>query len=479
MSRTYGVLLALAACGGASPPAVEALPSPLPAVDADDTRFDGAEVRATRTGDGWEERTTRPPPPPPGSGPVIGSFDGEGFGLSGIGMGGGGLSGAVGGVAGLGASGSGLGYGASGGRVGAKPGFAREQVAQSLRAGSTDDNAAYGAWLETLATWGARADLRGRFQPMEVGGQQPIRVRDAAGRPVPNAALTLRSGERSIALRTYGDGGAWYRPGLASLSGPLQVTASIANHTVSAAWDGQSPLDLALPVAVAVPNRVPVDAVILLDTTGSMQDEIDAIKATLLGVTRDLEALDRPMDLRWGAVLYRDKGDAYLTRRSALTRDVGAFRTALEGVEAGGGGDTPESLNQGLSEAVGRMDWRPEAARVVFLVADAPPHMDYQGDTPYGDTAVLAAARGIRVHSVAASGLDDAGSLVFRQVAQLTRGRFIFIEYGSFEASAADHGVAAPEQGNNLGAILFQQIKAEVDGWGGDAPVAATKVDQR
>jgi len=111
----------------------------------------------------------------------------------------------------------------------------------------------------------------------------------------------------------------------------------------------------------------------------------------------------------------------------------------------------------------------------VFLVADAPPHMDYQGDVPYGDSAALAASQAIRVHSVAASGLDDAGSLVFRQVAQLTRGRFIFIEYGSAAASAADHGVTAPEQSNNLGAILFEQIRAEVDGWGQDRRWEAAK----
>ena len=49
-----------------------------------------------------------------------------------------------------------------------------------------------------------------------------------------------------------------------------------------------------------------------------------------------------------------------------------------------GGGDGPESLNQGLAEAVGRADWREGAAKVMFLIADAQPHMDYDGDG-YGD----------------------------------------------------------------------------------------------
>jgi hypothetical protein len=502
MSRYSALLLGLAACGHAAPTAVDALPgeaatlvgeSAMPAPPSSDS-LAGAPVIAQRTSDGWEERTTRAPVDPAdadrlgmlssagfGSETAAGmAGSGEGWGglgLVGTGVGGGGAAGSGIGIGGLGTRGLGAGrggYGAAAAPSGGKPGFSTpERKLQPLRAGSTDDNAAYPAWLATLSEWSARPDLEGRFQPLDVRAQQPIRVLDAEGRPVPDARVVVQGGQSSLNLRTYGDGAALYRPGLAGLGPTLQVTVTADGQRAASAWDGASPLTLTLPGPARVAARVPVDAVILLDTTGSMQDEIDAIKATLVGVTRDLEALDRPADLRWGAVLYRDKGDDYLTRRSAFTSDVAAFRRALEGVEAGGGGDGPESLNQGLYEAVNRMDWRPDAARVVFLVADAPPHMDYQGDVPYGDSARRAASEGIRVHAVAASGLDDAGSLVFRQVAQLTRGRFIFIEYGSFEASAADHGVTAPVQGNNLGAILFEQVRAEVDAWAGGSRVAS------
>ncbi len=70
------------------------------------------------------------------------------------------------------------------------------------------------------------------------------------------------------------------------------------------------------------------------------------------------------------------------------------------------------------------------------------------------------------MHSVAASGLDGLGTLVFRQVAQLTRGKFVFIEYGSTEQSAASHGVGGNVSSNNLDDILFEQIRDEVAGWG-------------
>ena len=58
------------------------------------------------------------------------------------------------------------------------------------------------------------------------------------------------------------------------------------------------------------------------------------------------------------------------------------------------------------------------------------------------------------------------GTLVFRQSAQFTRGKFIFIEYGSTAASAAQHGVTGQVQSNNLDDIIFRQLSWEVASWG-------------
>ena len=144
-----------------------------------------------------------------------------------------------------------------------------------------------------------------------------------------------------------------------------------------------------------------------------------------------------------------------------------AFNSALQGVSAGGGGDLPEALNQGLERAVEGMQWQPDAAKVVFLICDAPPQMRVKGDVLYGDSALRAVGKGLRIHSVAASGLDPLGTLVLRQLAQLTRGKFIFIEYGGTQATAAKHGIGGAVQGgNNLDDILLAQISAEIDGWG-------------
>lgn len=343
-----------------------------------------------------------------------------------------------------------------------------------LKAGSTDDNADFGAFQEFLGRWTDRSGLDGRYQRVDVRDRAFVSVVDQAGLPLPGAEVTVGLGGTVLQrATTYGDGRAMILPqvslgdaGPLPLSAELDVTVSWGGTSTAAPWFGTDELQVVVRSDGPATGVVPIDVAIVLDTTGSMADEIDRIKGTLLSTTEKIRSLGQEVDLRFGAVLYRDHGDAYVTRTTPFTGDVRAFDAELRGVQAGGGGDTPEALNEGLATAVDDLDWRSGAARVAFVIADAPPHMDYPQDVPYGTTAVSALEQGIRVHTVAASGLDEVGSLVFRQIAQATRGRFIFIEYGSVAASAERHGVADVQlQSNNLDAILFERIKAEVEGW--------------
>jgi hypothetical protein len=296
-----------------------------------------------------------------------------------------------------------------------------------------------------------------------------VRVVDADGSPVPGAVIQLKDSRGRVVQRatTYGDGRAPLYPRLGEAGGAWTVSVTAGGATASSQWTGGE-ATVGLNRVVSSPAAVPVDVAFILDTTGSMGDEIRRIQLTLLQVVDALRQPEQPVDFRFGGVLYRDVGDEYVTRRMAFTPDLSSFDSQLRAVRAGGGGDTPESLNQGLNEAVHALSWRDGAAHVAFLIADAEPHMDYAGDVPYTQGSLDAVARGIRVHAVAASGLTPAGSVVFRQIAQATRGEFIFIEYGGDVAgSAASHGVAAPEQvaSNNLDAILLQRIRTEVQGW--------------
>lgn len=344
-----------------------------------------------------------------------------------------------------------------------------------LRAGSTDDNADLGAFLAYLDARRREEHLRDAWRDLDVRDRHVLRVTDHGGRALPGLRVrVVDEAQDRVVLEgtTYGDGCCHVYP-RQSGAGPASSWLVEVEHdgkVQRTRWPGTATEATFAVERSATPPSSPLalDVVFLIDTTGSMGDEIDRIKSTLLAVTARLRGLANEFSLRYGAVLYRDVGDEYLTQRHAFTADIAAFDAALQGVVAGGGGDGPESLNQGLAVAVGEMDWRLGAARVAFLVADAPPHLDYEGDIDYATTLRRAAAEGIRIHAVAASGLDDAGSLVFRQIAQFTHGEFVFIEYGGdLEASAAQHGVSSVSGANNLDEILFARLQHELTLWSG------------
>ena len=417
-----------------------------------------------------------------------------GLGMRGGGVGGGGLADSAAAPIAEGSSG---GYGRGAGRVAARPKMAADRDERAtyappaqqapLRAGTTDDNADFDDYLSYIQAWQGAESSAGALDRLEVSGQRQIRVVDARGRGLPGAQVSVvhaNSGEAVWTAHTTGEGLAPYYPkltvpGLGQAPGgepeaaELVAVASFNGERAAAAWTpGQTTVELRVPVLPQEPPAVPIDVCFIIDTTGSMSDEIARVQQTLLAVTQRLRA-HGAVDLRYGAVLYRDVGDEYLTLQHPFTSDIRACDNVIQGIRAGGGGDGPESLNQGLAVGIGQMDWRPGAAKVAFLIADAPPHMDYQGDVTYGRAAAGAVYRGVRVHTVAASGLDPAGSAVFRQIAQLTHGRFIFIEYGSTAAAARSHGVTGEVSSNNLDQIIYDRIQAEVTGWrGGDARLA-------
>lgn len=337
-----------------------------------------------------------------------------------------------------------------------------------LKASLTDDNQRFDAFTAYVAD--ARTRLpSGSWQDLPVSQRLPVRVVDSLGAPIPNAVVTLR-GQEDTAWRstTLGNGETTVYPGFLTSGGSssLNATISAAGQTITVALNPAGPTVVELPEPVPSADRMSLDVAFVIDTTGSMGDEIDRIKGTLTSVVARLQELDQPVDLRLGGVLYRDRGDAYVTQRLPFTTDIASFDRTLRSVVADGGGDTPESLNAGLRAAVHDLDWRSEGARVAFLVADAPPHMDYAQDVSYGTSALHALGAGIRVHTVAASGLDSVGSLVFRQIAQLTAGNFIFITYGSTSATAASHGIADRQMpSNNLDQIVYDRIRAEIEGW--------------
>ena len=212
------------------------------------------------------------------------------------------------------------------------------------------------------------------------------------------------------------------------------------------------------------PNQ-PLDVLFLLDSTGSMQDEITRIKDTLLSIASRVDELPSNPRTRFAMVSYRDRGDDYITRLYDFESKVTRFQRRISAVSAAGGGDYPESLNEALHIAVNEADWRTrDTVKIVFLIADAPPHLDYHQDYSYSTDMVTARENAIKIHSVATSGLDDQGEYIFRQIAQQTMGKFLFLLYpdGHRAKLTTPHNVGTNYQPEKLDDLIVRLIKDEL-----------------
>ena len=315
-----------------------------------------------------------------------------------------------------------------------------------VTAGMVDDNADFNEYL-AFRQRHRHLDTRDR----DVSERYRVEVRDSSGRPAADAEVALSWPGAARALRfarTDAAGQVWLHP--KALVAPwqlgrlqqLEVQVRSGDDVVRTTLQrGQkSAVQVSLTGSMARPERTPLDLVFLVDATGSMGDEIAKLRGSLQTIANRVQGLPSRPDLCWGLVAYRDKGDAFITRSHDLTDDLGAFQGHLARLQAGGGGDYPEALNEALHETVHNIHWRGDGtARMVILVGDAPPHLDY-GVPYYDQDSAAALARGIKVHSVGASGLDPKGEAVFRQIAQTTGGRFVFLTYDKARNPASGPG---------------------------------------
>ena len=185
---------------------------------------------------------------------------------------------------------------------------------------------------------------------------------------------------------------------------------------------------------IATTTNVPhtarrVEAVFLLDTTGSMGGLIETAKNKIWSIASTLAQARQGPEVSIGLVAYRDRGDDYVTRVFDLSTDLDRIHTELMTFAAGGGGDTPEAVNQALEAAIGRISWSEDPAtyKVMFLVGDAPPHMDYQGEARYPELLAMASARGIVVNTIQCGAMESTVA-PWQHIAALGQGRYFTVE---------------------------------------------------
>jgi hypothetical protein len=212
----------------------------------------------------------------------------------------------------------------------------------------------------------------------------------------------------------------------------LALSAALAAGARAHEWN--EPNDVA-PPALARHEVAQIEVAFVLDTTGSMSGLIEGAKRKIWSIANQLASAQQKTHMRFALIGYRDRGDAYVTQRYDLTDYLDAVYARLMQFQADGGGDGPESVNQALNEAVTQLGWSTsrDVYRVIFLVGDAPPHLDYQDDVRYDRTVRLARQRDIAVNAIQCGAWDETAQ-IWREIASLGM--------GSYAAIAQDGGMA-------------------------------------
>jgi hypothetical protein len=349
-----------------------------------------------------------------------------------------------------------------------------------LNAGEIDDNARWDNFL--LYRRNYLSQYQGTVHDVDVSNRQIITVMDEQGMPLIGAWVRVYSGQTLVSeSRTYANGETLFFPNAHPAGRGTQSYYVVIQKDEQAgafALDPARGPDWRVSLAGTrhLQQQVKLDVLFLLDATGSMGDEIAQLQNNILGISRQIAQLN--MDARYGLVTYRDRGDEYIVRTDDFTGDVSAFQATLMQVQANGGGDEPESLNEALHAAVQAVSWRgDDTIKLIFLVADAPPHLDYPNDFDYTQEMVNAAARGIKIHPIVSSGLTSDGEFIFRQLAQYTLGHFLFLTYQSGSSGAPGESrsdlqvgtPANPQQGQqgdytveHLDELVLKLVKEEI-----------------
>ncbi|HUU60036.1 MAG TPA: vWA domain-containing protein, partial [Phycisphaerae bacterium] len=346
---------------------------------------------------------------------------------------------------------------------------ARRPVAPEVKAGSADDNAQYNHYLGYLDRFANIQALK-----LDVSGRVVFTALDAQGRCLPNCDLTVTSPDGKVLCRrrTYADGRAMFFPNEIPdrRASAVKVEARWGGAVVSRQVDLQGPHTVELRFGSQRPpfRRVPLDVAFIIDTTGSMGDEIAKLKQTLEAIHFQVTQMTPTPDARFAMVVYRDRGDAYVTKVTPFTDDIQRFAAELRAVTASGGGDEPEDLQEALRRAARDLHWRDDAVKLAFVLGDAPPHLDYGRQFTYVDFLREAARAGIKTTAIGASGLKPQGEYIFRQLAQYTMGLFVFLTYGESGESeggtpwTVSHHTGDNWQARNLDTIIVQAVAREL-----------------
>ena len=307
-----------------------------------------------------------------------------------------------------------------------------------LTCGEWRDNYNWEEWIGVLnssTAWQSQP-MRWKLYP---SSRLIVDVKDEDGNPIQGATVsgTRAHQENEVWVATTDHNGRAY---FFEEDGNVQSTNKIDKFTASLngvyasieRQDGDSYFVHEIVLAGTKPLAKSLDLMLVLDTTASMGSELEYLKAELEDVIKTVRNDNGNIPVRLSVNFFRDKGDDYVVLPHEFTTDISAAMEILRQQSAGGGGDWPEALDEALIDAVFEKDWAEDSVKVMLLVTDAPAHNRPDAIANLQKSIRQAAALGIRIVPILASGsggalLDLDVEFLLRTFAVQTGGTFLFL----------------------------------------------------
>jgi Mg-chelatase subunit ChlD len=212
------------------------------------------------------------------------------------------------------------------------------------------------------------------------------------------------------------------------------------------------------------PAKPRIEVCFVLDTTASMSGLIEGAKQKIWSIANEMISAKPTPELKLGLIGFRDRGDEYVVKSFKLTDDIDSIYAHLREFAAGGGGDTPESVNEALAEAIDKMPWSQDrkVLKIVFLVGDAPPHMDYADGPKYPDLCRAAAKKDLIINTVQCGNIGET-TPIWQEIAKLSEGNYAAIaQSGNMAVVSTPMDEQLAKLNKRMGATLIPYGDAEV-----------------
>ncbi len=234
--------------------------------------------------------------------------------------------------------------------------------------------------------------------------------------------------------------------------------------------------------APTLQSKPRIEVCFVLDTTGSMGGLIEGAKQKIWSIANEMINAQPTPELKLGLIGYRDRGDDYVVKSFSLTDDIDAIYGHLREFQAGGGGDGPESVNEALAEAIHKMPWSNDSKvlKIIFLVGDAPPHMDYPNAPKYPDLCREAAKKDLIINTIQCGEMAETKP-IWQEIAKMAEGSYAGIsQSGNVAVISTPMDKELSRLNERIGATLIpygdSKLQAEVNAkyaMAASAPVAA------